>query len=127
MDKEWFKTNQLKIICTLAGIFLVLYFFGCPATTESLIQSGRKVTAPELQIEIDALVSKYELRRLDLEQQERLRKLILNNALIMVQQGQVNPLGILTALFAFYGAGSAANTTKNAIKKKLHPQTDGSG
>lgn len=127
MNKEWFKTNLFKIVSMTIGLALVLYFFGCPATTESLLQPGRKVTAPELQIEIDALVSKYELRRLDLEQQEQLRQLILNNALIMVQHGQINPLGILTALFAFYGAGSAANTTKNVIKKKLHPSTNGSG
>jgi len=127
MNKEWLKTNWLKIVSTIIGLTLVLYFFGCPPQTQSLIDPTKKVTAPELQIEIDTLVSKYELRRLNLEQQDQLRQLILNNALVMVQQGQVNPLGILTALFAFYGVGSAANTTKNVIKKKIHPQTNGSG
>lgn len=96
-----------------------MWAVGCPATVSSPLDSANRLTRAELQIELDMLLSTYEQKLTTLNQEERLRKLILNNALIIARTGSVDPLSILTTLLGFYGAGSLATTTGKAVKKKL--------
>lgn len=94
-----------------------MFCLSCPPTTQSLLEPAKKVTRAELQLELDTLIATAQIRKADLDQQEAIRNIILKNALVMVETGTFSPLGIATALFAFYGIGSAATKTKDAIKK----------
>ncbi len=96
----------------------MLWAYGCTPTVKSLIDPTKKVTAAELQIEFDTLMAVFEIRQLDIERQNKLRELLTRNAMLAVQAGTFNPLGLLTGLAALYGAGSAVKDTKNVIRRK---------
>lgn len=113
------KNNWPRISAVLVAILLMLWAAGCPATVSSPINDNARLTRAELQIELEWLIAKYESKLTTLDQEERLRKLILNNALIIARAGTVDPLSIITTLLGFYGAGSIATTTGKAVKKKL--------
>lgn len=79
---------------------------------------GKKVTRAELELELNTLLGTAEIRMLDLEEQERFRALIFQNALLIVEGGAFNPLGLITGMAALYGITSATKSTVSAIKKK---------
>lgn len=114
-----FKNNWIKISITITGLVIFLVFAGCEPKVKSLFNDDQLITGPELKVELETLLSTAKLRQEDLQRQTQLRNLILKNVLIVAESGSLNPVGLLTALFAFYGFGSAANSTKNAVKKKL--------
>lgn len=110
----------MYLIMILANIFLI-GLASCPPTTDSLIHNGKKVTRPELQIELNTIVATAELRKADLDKQQQFRDIILKNALIMVETGTFNPIGLATALFAFYGVGTMTTAGVKKLKKKPKP------
>ncbi len=116
LKQKW----PMYLIMILANIFLI-GLASCPPTTPSLFEDGKKITRPELQLELDTIIAKAELRLADLDKQQRFRDIILKNALVMVETGTFNPLGLATALFAFYGIGAATTACVKRLKKKPPP------
>lgn len=92
--------------------------FACPARTPSLLVEGKKVTRPELQIELDSIIQTAEYRMADLDRQEQIRDFVFKNALIMIETGTVNPIGIITLLAGLYGIAHGAKHLKDRIEKK---------
>lgn len=113
------KENWPLTIAMVAVNVLILFALSCPPRVTSLLEPANKVTRAELQLELDTLIAQTEIKMADLDRQEQIRRIILENAMMMVQAGAFNPLGLATALFAFYGIGTAANKTKNYAKKKI--------
>ena len=113
------KNNLPRFFALLISSFMLLWAAGCPATVASPLRPDTKLTRAEMQIELDTLLATYQNRLTSLDEEERLRKLILQNAFVIAQAGSVNPLSILTTLLAFYGAGSGVQTATKAVKKKL--------
>lgn len=120
--KTFLKNSWPKITAIFFAVFLLVWAAGCPATVSSPLDSNTRLTRAELQIELNTLLAKYQHKITTLDQEERLRKLILQNALVIAQAGTVNPLSILTTLLGFYGAGSIASSTGKIVKKKLSKQ-----
>lgn len=110
---------------TIALILLTGFLFwgwSCPARVPSLVHPNQKITRPELQIELDTIIATAEFRLADLDKQEAFRDIIFKNALLMVEGGTLNPIGILTGLAALYGLTSAGKQVKDKIvKKKIGP------
>lgn len=105
---------------TIALVFLTLLLFwgySCQPEVASLIHPERKITRPQLQIELDTIIATAEFRMADLDRQEAFRDLIFQNALIVVETGTLNPLGIITLLTGLYGIARGAQDIKNRIKK----------
>jgi len=117
---ENFKEKWLVYLIMLIGNVLLLISMGCPSKVTSLIDSTKRVTRAELQIELDHFIASAGIKLDQLDKQDELRDIVLKNAFIMVETGTFNPLAIATALFALYGAGNAVNQTKNAVKKKIN-------
>ncbi len=113
LKEKW----PMYLIMIVANI-LLLFLTSCPPTTESLVHNGKKVTRPELQLELNIIMTTAEYRIADLDQKQKFRDFVLKNALVMIEQGAFNPLGMATALFAFYGIGTAANAGLKKLKKK---------
>jgi len=110
--------NYIRVFCVLLYCFFVYAAHGCEPTTRSLLTPNLKVTRNQLQIELESIKRDFELRSANLEEQERLRQFILQNALMIAQQGTINPIGLLTGLAAFYGVGSATNSVVKSVKTK---------
>lgn len=118
MTTQKLKDNWPTYAIMVMANILLLTLVSCPPTTESLLVDGKKITRPELQLELDTIIGTAELRLADLDRQQQIRDLILNNALIMIETGTFNPFGMATALFAFYGLATGVNTAKNKLIKK---------
>lgn len=110
--QNWPKTVAILILTAL-----LFWGYGCPARVTSLLDSNKKVTRPELQVELDSLIATAEFRMADLDQQEAFRDIIFKNALLMVEGGTLNPIGIATMLAGLYGVTRGAKDIKDRIKK----------
>lgn len=112
----------LYLVMLLANLLLI-FCTSCPPKARSLYDPGKWITRAELQIELDRMLATAQIRMLNLDKQQAIRDTILKNALLMIETGTLNPVGIATALFASYGIGSAAIKVKNGVKKKPKPST----
>jgi len=110
---DWPKAIALTILT----VFL-FWAHACQPAVKSLIAPGQKVTRPELQIELDTIIATAEFRMADLDQQEAFRDIIFKNALLMVEGGSLNPLGILTLLAGLYGVGRGTGDLVKKVKEK---------
>lgn len=113
LSTNW--SNTLAIIVLLGLLF---WGYGCPAQVPSLIDPGRKITRPELQVELDSIIATAEFRMADLDRQDAFRDIIFQNALVMIETGTINPAGIITLLAGLYGTIHAAKHLKDRIEKK---------
>jgi len=112
LSTNWSMTLAL---ITLTG--LLFWGYGCPARVPSLIEPAKKVTRPELQIELDSIIATAKFRMADLDKQEQIRDLVFKNALVMVESGTVNPAGIITLLAGIYGIVHAGKHLKERVEK----------
>lgn len=113
------KDNWPMYLVFIAANLIALWIGGCPPKTESIQDPPKRITRPELQLELDTIMAKAQIAMVDLDRQDELRQVILQNALLIVQGTPLNPVGILTGIAALYGIGSAATATKRRIGEKL--------
>lgn len=111
--QNWPKTIALFVLTAL-----LFWGYSCQPQVASLVHPERKITRPQLQIELDSIIATAEFRMAELDRQEAFRDLIFQNALIVVETGTLNPLGIITLLTGLYGVTRGAQDIKNRVKKK---------
>lgn len=116
--KDFINSHWQQILAIAVSLSLTFWAISCQPTVPSLTDPSHKVTRAELQTELQGLQATFQMRSTQLAQQEQIRKLILENALIMAETQAFNPLGIVTSLAALYGIGSATRDTTNLVKKK---------
>lgn len=126
---EWIKRHFTVLVTALVTIGLLIYIYGCEPKVWSLNYSNRRVTRSELQLELNQIIGLAELRMLDLDRQERLRAVILQNALILVQGQPFNPVGLITAVAAVYGVSQAGCNVSKVVKvtRKKRKVDNGTG
>lgn len=119
----YLKNHWLQ--CVLVGLTaaLMIWAGGCPPRTPSPIDPSKQMTLPQLNVELEHLVKLYELAEADIREQQRIRTLILSNALLIAESGTINPLGLLTAAAGAYGLASASTSAVKRIKKVSKPPT----
>ena len=106
------------ILSTIICAVLVFYAYGCEAKTDSLICPGQQVNRDELMLEIETLLKTTTIRVEDLDKQEKLRQVIFNQALVIAQDGSINPIGLMTSLLAVFGIGAAADDVRLRKQRK---------
>ena len=109
---NWPKAIALT---TLTGLLFLAH--ACQPQVASLVNPGVKITRPELQIELDAIIATAEYRLADLDRQQAFRDIIFKNALQMAETGSMNPIGIITLLAGLYGIARGTQDIKNKVKK----------
>lgn len=110
--------NWPKLVAILVLTAILFWGYGCPSRVDSLLVDGRKVTRPELQVELDTIAQTAEFRMADLDRQDQFRDIVFQNVTMMAQTGVVNPAGIITLLLGIYGATRGAKDIKDRIEKK---------
>jgi len=115
--KQWFKDNLFTLIVVNAVTVCLFALNSCQSQVASLLDPTTKITRPQLQIELDHLIAQASVKMADLDRQDNLKKLILENALIMATEGNPNPLGILTAIAGALGVGASADNVR--LRKKI--------
>jgi len=112
------RTGTISFILTaLITLGVLIYCWGCEPKTQSLLHDGEQVNRMELQFELEQLTATAQYRMLDLDKQDQLRRLLLQNALVVVQGQPVNPLGLITGIAGIYGLMQAGQNTVKVVKK----------
>lgn len=114
--KEWLKKNHKTIIMYCVTIGVLLYLYACESQVRSLNSSKHLVNRAELQAELNSIIDTADIRFASLDRQDKIRAIILNNAMVVVQGQPYNPVGLLTAILSLYGVTQAAKNTSGAIK-----------
>lgn len=104
--------------------FILLYAYGCEPKTASLISADKKVTRIELQTELELFLARARAGEADIARQEQIRDMIFNQALVIAQGNQVNPLGVLTSVLAILGIGATADDIRLRRQRKKQPVLD---
>ena len=112
------SANPPMTVAVIILTGLLFWGFSCQPQTDSLLHPEKKITRPELQIELDTIIATANFRLADLDNQEQFRDIIFQNALLMIGGGAINPAGIITLLTGLYGITRGATDIKNRIKKK---------
>lgn len=93
---------------------------GCQSQVESMKTSGKKVTRPELQIEVDTFLAEAKLKFEDLNRQDAFKRQLFEYALVVAEGGSVNPVGVAVSLFGILGIGAIAdNRRKDGVINSL--------
>lgn len=111
------KINWPKTFAITTLTILLFYGYACQPQVASLVHPGVKITRPELQIELDAIIATAEYRLAELDKQQQFQDIIFKNALLMAETGTVNPLGVITLLAGLYGVARGGQDLKNKVKK----------
>lgn len=120
---EWLKKNRRSLIVYVITIGTLIFIYACEPRVRSLNESQRFVNRAELEAEFNAYIDKYDLRFASLDRQDKIRAIILNNAMIVVQGQPFNPIGLLTAMLSVYGITQAAKNTTGAIQNVKRKRT----
>ncbi len=113
---EWMKKHKSGLIATVVSAGFLFYGFACTPTVQSLVDETKRVNRAELQLELEHMIALAKIRMLDIEQQEKLRAVILQNALMLGRGDPFNPLGLLTGLASIYGVAQASSNVTRAVK-----------
>ncbi len=119
MKLSAFSDNWPRTIALILLTGFLFWGWGCPARVDSLLTNGRKVTRPELQIELDTILATAEFRLASLDKQDAVRDIVFKNALLMVEGGTLNPIGVISLLAGMYGVLTAGSKVTHKIKDKL--------
>lgn len=110
--------NWPKALALTTLTAFLFWGFSCPSRVPSLVTDGKKITRPELQIELDSIIATAEFRLADLDRQDAFRDIIFKNALLMIDGGTINPLGVITMLAGIYGITRGGKDIKDKIVAK---------
>ncbi len=113
---KWIKAKSDIILVVIVTVGVLFFVYACEPKATSLLNKGVKVTRAELQFELDQLMSLAEIRMASFDRQEKIRAMILQNALMLTQGQPFNPIGILTGIASIYGIAQATKNTTGAIK-----------
>jgi len=125
------RHNKSMLISFILAGFFSLWFFGCESRTQSLITPGERVTENTLNIEytselarldneLRTLKATTEVRLQDLHKQDAFKQALYNNAQLIVDGQNPNPLGLLSLLGTIFGIGAIIdNQKKDGLIKGL--------
>ena len=112
----WLKKNKRMIIVYSVTIGILIFLYACESRVRSLDGSKRLVTRAELESQLNHYLDTVDIRFASLDRQDKLRAVILNNAMVVVQGQPFNPIGLLTGVLSLYGITQASKNTTGAIK-----------
>lgn len=115
-----FNHERWQTISIIIAMVLLGWFYGCESTCTSLLDPKLKVNRTGLQMELDIIVARAEAGIADIEKQDRLKDMILQQAIAAGQAGTINPLALVTSIAAILGVGAGADNVRKRIEiKKL--------
>jgi hypothetical protein len=114
-----------RAIAVLICLIGIAYFYGCEAKAPSLNDPARKVSRAELEAEIAYFNARAEARIAELDNQDKLKKLLLDQASIIASGGAFNPVGAINSIVSIMAVGYAVDARRKlaSVNKKNAPAT----
>jgi len=119
----FFNENHWQAITVLIVVIMFFWLYGCQSKVASTTDSKQMITRTMLQGEIEAYLAIAKSKMKTLDEEDALRKTVLDNAALLSASGAVNPLGVLNSVISILAIGSAVDS-KNKVKKLTKKQTD---
>ena len=126
---KFFNENHWQAIAVLVICAAGVWFYGCESRVQSIMNPTTKVTRTELMGEVDAFLATAKAREMSLDEQDALRKKILDNAALFAQGGQMNPMGALSTVVSIFAISSAVDNRrklKEVLKSQETPASNAS-
>lgn len=124
---DWIMKHRVAVITVCLISILLIYGYGCESRVTSIYNKDVKVTRGELQVELDDILAQVKLKVTDLNRQDAIKAVILQNAVLLIEGGPTNPVGILSAIAAIYGITQGANNVANGVRKMTSKRRDNNG
>lgn len=109
---KFLNDNHWQAIAVTAIIALGIWFYGCESKVPSLRDPTKHLTREELKIEVDNFLAQATYRYQQLDQQDEIRRLILEQAVLFGQTGTFSSLGALNLLVSIAAVGSALDSRR---------------
>ena len=93
-------------------VVMIIFMASCRPRCNSLINPGTKITAEELQGEVELLNGRIQSEIKSLEQQEAIRTLLLSLAQTSIAAGSFNITSAATGAIALLGTGAFIDNTR---------------
>ncbi len=124
---RWIRHNQGLFVALIICAGLLVWGIGCKSKVASLVDPTKRVTSPELAVELDQLTAKLnaeldslikmaELRQLDLLRQDEVKTKLFEFAAMTYKAGTFNPAGVITLVGSILCIGLGVD---NRIKDKV--------
>ena len=114
------RHNQCLATAALVCVALACWVYGCQSRVESMRTSDKKVTRPQLKIEVDTFLAEAKLKFEDLNRQDAFKRQLFEYAMVVAEGGSVNPVGVAVSLFGILGIGAVAdNRRKDGVIKRF--------
>jgi len=124
---KWIRHNQGLFAALVICGGLLAWTFGCQSKVTSLVDDTKKVTAEELNLEIeaetnrlqaelDSLIKRAKLKQAELARQDAIKAKLFEFASITAGSGSFNPAGLLALTGGLLGFGAMVD---NRIKDKV--------
>ena len=125
VEKIWqaIRHNQCLVTAAMVCIALACWVYGCQSQVQSMKTPEKKVTRPQLKIEVDTFLAEAKLKFEDLNRQDAFKRQLFEYGLVVAQGSSVNPVGVAVSLFGILGIGAVADNRRkdgviNSLKRK---------
>lgn len=122
----WLQKERIYFGAGLILCGLTIWLFGCESKVESLTTPGRYVTRAELTAETTYMMSIIKVKATNLDQQDELRKQILDTVSVIGQTGSVNPTGLLNLILSVGAVSFGLDQRKKLVRANKKNQNSSS-
>lgn len=113
--KAFLNHERYQVIAVFAMCILLLGLYSCESKVRSIEDPRTRVTRSELEAEVDLYLARVKSRIRDLDRQDKIKQLIVNNAVLFAESGTINPYGVMAALIGILGIGATVDNIRKRI------------
>lgn len=122
--KNFLNHERYTMVGLIVSLILILWMTSCESTVRSIRFPMRKLTRQQMQTEVDSFMAEAEYRFQQLNQQDAIKKLLLQNAMLVSQGGTFNPYAIIPSVAALLGIGATVDRVRTVKRKKKNSTPD---
>lgn len=115
--KNFLNHERYTAIGLLLSVCLIIWITACESKVRSIRYPDHKLTRDQIQAELDSYLAQYDYSIQRLDQQDKIKNLLLENALLVSQGGVFNPYALIPSIAALLGVGATVDRVR-AVKKK---------
>lgn len=116
--KTFLNHERYKAIGLSLGLIFTIFMHSCTSTVPSLMDPEKKVTRDELKIELDTYLATAKVRFAELDRKDEFKNIVSQQALLMAQTGNFNPIGTLLTIAGLLGVGAVVDDVRTRKKMK---------
>jgi len=114
--KKTIWTEVKENIGLMIAMFIIpatiVFFYGCDSKVPSILYPEKPLTHEELIAEVTFFLDQAKFKFAELEDKERIKSLLLEQAFTIAKTGTINPVALLTTFGSILGIGAMADNVR---------------